>query len=408
MTDAAASTAGNIGNGARPAPSLGLYVHWPFCLSKCPYCDFNSHVRSAIDQPRWGTGLVRELRHYAAALPKRRVTSIFFGGGTPSLMAPETVAALIAAAGDAWTLDPDAEITLEANPTSVEADRFAAYRAAGVNRVSLGVQALDDDALAFLGRTHGAGEAVAAVEAAQRVFARVSFDLIYARPGQTLPQWRSELTEALRMAGEHLSAYQLTVEPATAFHAAWRRGALVLPEEPQAAALYEITQEVLAAAGLPAYEVSNHARPGGECRHNLTYWRYRDYVGIGPGAHGRLTLAGGKWATRQHRAPEAWLAAVERDGHATRARARLGREERLAELMMLGLRLSEGISRAAFRRETGAAPETLLDARRLDALRKAGYLVLDPEGLRVTAAGRQRLNAVTEYLLARETAAAVS
>ena len=409
MTGAAARRAQNESRReTRPAPSLGLYVHWPFCLSKCPYCDFNSHVRSAIDESRWSAALVRELRHFAESLPGRRVTSIFFGGGTPSLMAPEKVAAVIAAAGDAWTLDPEIEITLEANPTSVEAGRFAAYRAAGVNRVSLGLQALDDDALAFLGRTHSAGEAVAAVETARRVFARLSFDLIYARPGQTPSQWRSELREALQLAGEHLSAYQLTIEPATAFHAAWRRGSLVLPEEPRAAALYEATQEILAAAGLAAYEVSNHARPGGECRHNLTYWRYQDYVGVGPGAHGRLTLAGGKWAIRQHRAPEAWLAAVERDGHATRTRARLSPEERLAELVLMGLRLTEGISRAAFRREAGGGPETLLDAARLANLRDAGYLVVDSDGLRVTAAGRQRLNAVTEYLLARETAAAVS
>lgn len=398
---------------ARPAtslglPSLGLYVHWPFCLSKCPYCDFNSHVRSAIDQPRWRGALVRELKHFADQLPDRRVTSIFFGGGTPSLMAPETVAAVIAAAGDAWALDRDVEITLEANPTSVEAGRFAAYRAAGVNRVSLGVQALDDDALAFLGRTHSAGEAIAALETARHVFARVSFDLIYARPDQTLSQWRSELTSALGQAGEHLSAYQLTVEPATAFHAAWRRGTLVLPQEPRAAELYEATQEILTAAGLPAYEISNHARPGGQCRHNLTYWRYQDYVGVGPGAHGRLTLGGRKWATRQHRAPEAWLTAVTRDGHATRARTPLSQEERLGELIMMGLRVSEGISRAAFDRETGAEPEALLDRARLAALRDAGYLDLDRAGLRATAAGRQRLNAVTGYLLAQDHAAAVN
>jgi len=230
---------------------LGLYIHWPFCRSKCPYCDFNSHVREAIDQARWRDALVRELRHFAAAAPDRRVTSVFFGGGTPSLMAPETVAAVIAAAGEAWTLDPGIEVTLEANPTSVEAGRFAAYRAAGVNRVSLGVQALDDDALAGLGRTHSAAEAIAAVETARRVFARVSFDLIYARPGQGPAAWRRELAAALALAGEHLSVYQLTIEPATAFHAAWRRGELVPPDEPLAARLYEMTQEILEAAGLP-------------------------------------------------------------------------------------------------------------------------------------------------------------
>lgn len=387
---------------------LGLYVHWPFCKSKCPYCDFNSHVRAAIDQARWRDALVRELQHFAAETPGRRVTSVFFGGGTPSLMAPETVAAVIAAAGEAWTLDPEVEVTLEANPTSVEAGRFAAYRAAGVNRVSLGVQALDDGALAGLGRTHSAAEATAALEIAQRVFTRVSFDLIYARPGQSPAAWRDELSAALSLAGEHLSVYQLTIEPATAFHAAWRRGELVPPAEPLAARLYEMTQEILEAAGLPAYEVSNHARPGGQCRHNLTYWRYQDYLGVGPGAHGRLTLAGGKWALRQHRAPEAWLAAVERDGHATRDRTRLELQERLAELVMMGLRLSEGVSRAAFRREAGAEPERLLGERRLAALSAAGYLEVDDEALRATAAGRQRLNALCSYLLSESPALAVS
>ena len=389
-------------------PSFGLYVHWPFCLSKCPYCDFNSHVREAIDQSRWRAALVRELAHAAGETPGRRVSSIFFGGGTPSLMAPETVAAVIEAAGTAWGLDPEAEITLEANPNSVEAGRLAAYRAAGVNRVSLGVQALDDAALGFLGRSHSAAEAVAAVETARSVFDRVSFDLIYARPGQSVGQWRRELTSAVALAGEHLSVYQLTIEPATAFHAAWRRGELVPPEEPLAARLYEATQDVLEPAGLPAYEVSNHARSGGRCRHNLTYWRYEDYAGIGPGAHGRLNLADGKWATRQHRAPEAWLAAVERDGHATRGRTRLTAEERLSELVMMGLRLTEGISRAAFRRETGAEPEAVLEERRLAALQEAGYLEIDGTGLRATVAGRQRLNALSAYLLTDKRIAAVS
>jgi coproporphyrinogen III oxidase-like Fe-S oxidoreductase len=246
------------------------------------------------------------------------------------------------------------------------------------------------------------------VETAQRVFTRVSFDLIYARPGQSPAAWRDELSAALRLAGEHLSVYQLTIEPTTAFHAAWRRGELVPPAEPLAARLYEMTQEILEAAGMPAYEVSNHARSGGQCRHNLTYWRYQDYLGVGPGAHGRLTLAGGKWALRQHRAPEAWLAAVERDGHATRDRTRLELQERLAELVMMGLRLSEGVSRAAFRREAGAEPERLLGERRLAALSAAGYLEVDDEALRATAAGRQRLNALCSYLLSESPALAVS
>ncbi len=404
MTPVVPTGPGGKGGLAPPETGFGLYIHWPFCLSKCPYCDFNSHVRTSIDQRRWRNALVRELRHYAGETPGRRVTSVFFGGGTPSLMAPDTVAAVVGAAGEAWTLDPQLEITLEANPTSVEADRFAAYREAGVNRLSLGVQALDDAALAFLGRKHSAAEAIAALETAQGVFARVSFDLIYARPAQRVGEWRDELRKAANLAGEHLSVYQLTIEPATAFHAAWRRGDLVPPEEPLAAGLFETTQEILDAAGLPAYEISNHARPGGHCRHNLTYWRYEDYVGVGPGAHGRLTLAGEKWATRQHRAPEAWLAAVEQNGHATRSRMRLTADERLAELVMMGLRLTEGISRAAFRRETGEDPEHLFDERRLSASRDAGYLEIDAEGIRATAAGRQRLTALCGYLLARTTA----
>ncbi len=381
------------------APGFGVYVHWPFCLSKCPYCDFNSHVRERIDQARWRRALCRELAHFACLTPNRRVTSLFFGGGTPSLMAPETVAAVIEAVDGLWSLDPGAEITLEANPTSVEAGRFAAYRQAGVNRVSLGVQALDDGALAALGRTHSAAEALAALEVARRHFARVSFDLIYARPEQRTTDWHEELSAAVALGVEHLSLYQLTIEPGTVFHGAWRRGELRPPEEELAASFYEATQERLEAAGLPAYEVSNHARPGAECRHNLTYWRYGDYVGVGPEAHGRIGHSGGKWATRQHRAPEAWLTAVERDGHAGRAHDLLSSEDRLRELVMMGLRLSEGVARAAFRREAGAEPEALLAKEKLDALTGAGYLELDGHGLRATAAGRLRLNAVLAYLL---------
>src|SRR5262245_38165171 len=280
-------------------PGFGLYVHWPFCLSKCPYCDFNSHVRAAIDHSRWRAALLRELDHYAAHTRGRRLTSIFFGGGTPSLMEPATVAAVIERAAEHWPLASDVEITLEANPTSVEAGKFAAFRTSGVNRVSLGVQALNDADLKFLGRHHSAAEARAAIDIARRHFARYSFDLIYARPGQSAAAWRSELAEAVGLAGDHLSVYQLTIEPETVFGAAHRRGELAVPREEEAAALFELTQERLGEAGLPAYEISNHARPGGESRHNLTYWRYGDYVGIGPGAHGRLTVGSEKLATRQ-------------------------------------------------------------------------------------------------------------
>ncbi len=378
---------------------FGLYVHWPFCLSKCPYCDFNSHVRAKIDQARWRRALLAELDHYAKGTAGRRLTSIFFGGGTPSLMAPETVGAAIERAGQHWRFAHDIEITLEANPTSVEAGRFAAFRAAGINRVSLGVQALDDEALGFLGRQHSAAEARQALDIARRHFTRWSFDLIYARPGQDTPAWRAELARALAEGAEHLSLYQLTIEEGTAFHGAARRGELHVPGEAQAANLYELTQEVLDAAGMPAYEISNHARPGAEGQHNLTYWRYGDYAGVGPGAHGRLTLDGHKIATRQHRAPEAWLEAVERDGHATRTHQPLPRADRLAELLMMGLRLREGVDRAAVRCETGQDIEDALPVRELHLLVEGGFLELDARGLRATAAGRTRLNAVLARLL---------
>ena len=375
-------------------------MHWPFCLSKCPYCDFNSHVRAAVDHGRWRAALLRELDHYAGDTPGRRLTSIFFGGGTPSLMEPATVAAVIARAGEHWPFAPDIEITLEANPTSVEAGQFAGFRGAGVNRVSLGVQALNDADLKFLGRHHSAAEARAALDIARRHFERYSFDLIYARPGQSAAAWSAELAEAIGLAGDHLSVYQLTIEPETVFGAAYRRGELQVPAEDDAAALFELTQEQLSGAGLPAYEISNHARPGGESRHNLTYWHYGDYVGIGPGAHGRLTLGGEKFATRQHRAPEAWLAAVETAGHATRQRDPVATEERLSELLMMGLRTVDGVRRSRVVTECGRPLEAALDAARLGRLIDGGFLRLDEAGLRATAAGRQRLNAVISDLLA--------
>ncbi|HXQ52965.1 MAG TPA: radical SAM family heme chaperone HemW [Stellaceae bacterium] len=378
---------------------IALYVHWPFCKSKCPYCDFNSHVRGAIDDTRWRAALLRELDHYGAATRGRRLVSVFFGGGTPSLMAPATVAAVLDRAALYWHGTRDCEVTLEANPTSVEAGRLADFRAAGVNRASLGVQALDDRALAFLGRGHDAAEARAAVGIAARVFQRYSFDLIYARPGQSVAAWEREIADALALAGDHLSVYQLTIEPGTAFATAHARGDFALPDEDLAGALYETTQAALERAGLPAYEISNHARPGGECRHNLVYWRYDDYAGVGPGAHGRLTLDGAKLATRQRRSPEAWLAAVERDGHATEERTAVPARERLEEMLMMGLRLKEGVASARFRRETGAEPEEALDRSVIADLTAGGFLVLDETGMRATDAGRQRLNAVLARLL---------
>ncbi len=379
---------------------FGVYIHWPFCRSKCPYCDFNSHVRERIDEARWHGALLAEIDHAAARLDRRRVASIFFGGGTPSLMAPETVSTLIERLRCHWTFEEDVEITLEANPTSVEAERFAGFRAAGVNRVSLGVQALDDRALRFLGRGHDAAQARNAVALAAKHFPRFSFDLIYARPEQTVDAWRAELRGALTMAGDHLSVYQLTIEPGTAFAPAHARGDFTLPDEETQGALYETTQEMLAAAGLPAYEISNHARSGNECRHNLVYWRYGDYLGLGPGAHGRLTIAGEKRATRNLRTPEAWLKAIEERGTGQEEETVLGPEERRDEILMMGLRLDEGVPRARFLRETGSRLEAALDPERLANLIEGGFLALDDRALRASTAGRQRLNAVIAALLA--------
>ena len=378
---------------------LALYVHWPFCKSKCPYCDFNSHVRVAIDEERWRAALLRDLDHYAG-LASGRLVSIFFGGGTPSLMAPATAGAVLERAASHWSFADDIEITLEANPTSVEAGRLTEFRAAGIGRVSLGVQALDDASLKFLGRGHDVGEAKAAVATAAKIFARYSFDLIYARPGQTVAGWRRELDEALAMAGDHLSVYQLTIEQGTAFATAHARGDFMLPDEEVSGALYETTQERLEAAGLAAYEISNHARPGAACRHNLVYWRYGDYVGVGPGAHGRLTIDGTKFATRQRRAPESWIAAAEKRGHGSEEPMRLADSERSEEMLMMGLRLAEGVARERFRQETGGELESALDPAALADLADGGFIELDAAGLRATAAGRQRLNAVLARLLA--------
>jgi len=393
----------------RPAPDepgqegedrgFALYVHWPFCLAKCPYCDFNSHVREAVDHAAWRRALLAELDHFAAETKGRRLSSIFFGGGTPSLMDPGTVGALLDRAAAHWRPADACEVTLEANPTSVEAGRLAAFRDAGVNRVSLGVQALDDDALAFLGRRHGAAEALAAVDLARRLFARVSFDLIYARPGQTPAAWAGELRAALERAADHLSVYQLTVEPGTRFAALAARGDLRTPDEDAAAALYEVTQSVLADAGLPAYEISNHARPGSESRHNLVYWRAGDYVGIGPGAHGRLSRGGARIATRTHRAPEVWLDRVARHGHGEHPRETVSPTQRVAEALMMGLRLAEGVPLARLEAVGGAPADAPVDPDRRAALVAAGFLTDEPDRLRATPAGRQRLDAVIAHLL---------
>ncbi len=384
---------------ATPRRDLSIYVHWPFCLSRCPYCDFNAHVRETIDQTRWREAYLTEIRHAAERLPDREIVSIFFGGGTPSLMEPETAAAILDAVEERWRCAPDVEITLEANPTSVEAARFADLRAAGINRVSLGVQALDDDALRFLGRGHDVAQAIDAVKLAERSFDRYSFDLIYARPGQTVAAWREELSRAFAMAGDHLSLYQLTVERGTPFFAAERGGDFVLPDEDAAAVLFETTQELCDRAGLPAYEISNHARPGGECRHNIVYWTGGDYAGIGPGAHGRLTLDGAVHATETVPGPENWLDAVERDGHGMRRDDALRPDQRIEELFMMGLRLSAGVDRALFAGRAGLEIEDALEPRRLRRLIEGGFVALDEAGLRTTSEGRLRLNAVLAALL---------
>jgi oxygen-independent coproporphyrinogen-3 oxidase len=332
-------------------------VHWPFCASKCPYCDFNSHVRAGgVDEARFRAAFLKELEHWARLAPGRSVASVFFGGGTPSLMSAATTGAVLDAIAGLWVVESNAEITLEANPSSVEAGRFRGYRAAGVNRVSLGVQSLDDKVLRTLGRLHTAAEARAAVELARGTFDRFSFDLIYARPGQTLEAWRAELSAALALAGRHLSLYQLTIEEGTPFAELHARGRLKMPDQERAQAFYELTQELTGAAGLPAYEVSNHAAPGQECRHNLLYWRYGEYAGLGPGAHGRVVAGGVRQATVAERSPERWAALVEAQGHGLAEMVPLGRAEEADEALLMGLRLTEGIDLGRLTALTGFAP----------------------------------------------------
>jgi oxygen-independent coproporphyrinogen-3 oxidase len=372
---------------------LALYVHWPFCVSKCPYCDFNSHVRESVDQQAWRSAMLADLAHEAGQLPGRRLGSIFFGGGTPSLMPPETVAAVIAAAERHWGFEPGIEITLEANPSSVEAARFADLATAGVNRVSLGMQALDDEALRFLGRAHGVAEGLAALETAQSVFARVSFDLIYARPDQDLAAWEAELRRAIGFGTEHLSLYQLTIEPGTRFATLFEKGELAAYDPDAAADLFEATRALTAAAGLPAYEVSNHARPGAESRHNLTYWRYGDYAGVGPGAHGRR----GGFATQRHKKPENWLGAISRNGHGTQIEDALSSHERTVEALVMGLRLAEGVDLARVDALAGGAAP--LDPSALAGLRDQGLIVTDAPRLRVTDAGMPVLEAILRELV---------
>ena len=378
--------------------AFGVYVHWPFCLSKCPYCDFNSHVRhQPIDEERFASAFAREIETSAARAPGREVTSIFLGGGTPSLMKPQTVGAILDAIGRHWRVAPNAEVTLEANPTSVEATRFAGYRTAGVNRVSLGVQALDDASLKALGRLHTAREALDAVAIARKSFERYSFDLIYARPDQTPGMWADELKLAISEAAEHLSLYQLTIEEGTPFFGLHAAGRLKTPDEAVARALYDVTQEVCGQHGLPAYEISNHARAGAECQHNLVYWRGEEYAGVGPGAHGRLDIDGVRHAIATEKRPEAWLMRVEASGHGVVTDDLLNSEERADEFLLMGLRLAEGIDPARYTDLSGRA----LDPKRIAILREEGAIVVDDNGrLRVTQSGFPVLDAVVADLAA--------
>jgi oxygen-independent coproporphyrinogen-3 oxidase len=367
---------------------LALYVHWPFCVSKCPYCDFNSHVRDTVDQDAWRDALLADLAHEARALPGRTLGSIFFGGGTPSLMPPATVAAILDAAQTHWRPTADIEITLEANPSSVEAARFADIAAAGVNRVSLGLQSLDDAALRFLDRAHGVDEGLAALATAQRHFGRVSFDLIYALPDQSLAAWEAELARALSFGTEHLSLYQLTIEPGTRFATEAAKGRLTIPDGDAAADLFEATRALTNAAGIPAYETSNHARPGAESRHNLTYWRYRDYAGIGPGAHGRR----GGLATQRHKKPENWLSGVARNGHGLQIEDPLVPHDRASEALVMGLRLREGVDLTHVAALAGGiAP---IDWTAVERLAAQGLVAQEPDRLRVTEAGTLLLDAI--------------
>ncbi|MEP3045253.1 MAG: radical SAM family heme chaperone HemW [Roseibium sp.] len=377
---------------------FGIYVHWPFCAAKCPYCDFNSHVRhQAVDQARYAAAFERELSHFAELSSGKTVESIFLGGGTPSLMEPATVERILTAISDRWSIDSNVEISLEANPTSVEAERFKGYRAAGVNRVSLGVQSLIDTDLKLLGRLHDAETARKAIEMARATFPRLSFDLIYARPNQTLESWEQELNEAIALAADHLSLYQLTIEEGTPFFDLYKAGKLKTPDPELGADFYALTQKVTDAAGMPAYEVSNHAKSGAECRHNLVYWRYGDYVGVGPGAHGRLTVGVNRMATAMERHPETWLETVELHGHGMTEFSGLNEEEQGDEYLLMGLRLTEGIDLKRYE----AFSHRSIDPRRLEDLLKHGMVEeLGENRVRATRDGFFVLDAVVADLAA--------
>jgi len=376
---------------------IAIYVHWPFCLAKCPYCDFNSHVREKIDQAKWHEAYLKEIDYFFSIIGKRKTTSIFFGGGTPSLMPAETTEAIIERINKYWPVNDATEITLEANPTSIEAKKFQDFKLAGINRISVGVQALNDKDLKFLGRKHNAREAMAAIDTARNIFNRFSFDLIYARPSQTLKDWQAELKKAITMANGHLSLYQLTIEKGTPFFSAFKKNEFFLPDEELAAYLYEATDEIMEKAGMPAYEISNYARPGEESRHNLTYWQYGEYVGIGPGAHGRLKIKDSRQATMTIHNPENWLENIEENGHAVQSNEKILGEDLVNELLIMGLRIRGGISRQNFQDVLNKHPEDILN--NIPALKKSGFIILDNKSLRVTKKGRIVLGSVISELV---------
>ena len=386
--------------GGSSLPSLALYIHWPFCKSKCPYCDFNSYVCDEIDHRAWLQAYLDEMRFYRKKTGARRIVSVFFGGGTPSLMEPETVALIIEEADKLWGLPTGIEITIEANPTSTEAGKLRSFKAAGVNRVSLGVQSLRDDALKKLGRQHSVAEALSAVKTASGIFDRYSFDLIYARPGQSVVDWKQELNAALEYVGGHMSLYQLTIEKGSAWYALHRRGKFKLPDEDTAADMYELTQEIMEKKRLPAYEISNHACVGEESRHNLVYWQYGDYLGIGSGAHGRLTLNGDKWATRAYKSPEVWIKSVKERGYGSHPFELINPFARGQEMLMMGLRLREGFLLDDFQKETQTFFQKFVDPQVLQKLLEGKLLEFtNDQHIRATAAGRQRLSTVLTQLM---------
>lgn len=385
---------------SKPEPGFGVYIHWPFCRKKCPYCDFNSHVRAELDETVWIDALKTEISYFAARSDLKSVTSIFFGGGTPSLMSDRAVAELIDAVGSCLDLDPNVEISLEANPTSAEAKSFEGYRKAGVNRLSMGVQSMQNKHLRFLGREHSAQEALQTIELARSHFENISFDLIYALPDQNLREWEQDLRQAIKLAGDHISLYQLTIEPNTGFAGAYKRGEFTLPKDELAEDMFELTQSICRDAGLPAYEISNHARAGFECRHNLTYWRYGSYLGIGPGAHGRLIENGIRQATAQIKKPESWLSSVNAKGHGSAEYSPVGDERAQAEeALLMGLRLSEGVWFENLRNTTGTTFSDVISKDGLSRLEQAGFLEKDANMVRATPNGRFVLNAVLAELL---------